>query len=149
MTARSANPRLDEYEKLERERERVEAQLRTAPSPTVEAMLRAERGWIVRRRRALDRAEVSSRAALHLGGVTRPCEIRDVSAHGAGVDADAAPRVGDPAVLVLADLDGAPALNAVVRHVTGRRIGLEFVPHGEPAREAALLLARKFGIARG
>jgi hypothetical protein len=147
MNATLAQPKRDELEMLERERQRIEAQLRSPGSPTVEAMLREERRWVVRRKRDLERVAVSSRAALRSGAVARPCHVRDVSAHGAGVDTDAQPRVGEAVRLVLADLDGAPALDAVVRHVTGRRVGLEFVPHREGVGSAVAELARRFAVA--
>lgn len=139
----------EEVEALERERERIEEQLRAAGSATVEAMLRDERRWVARRKRALERISVSSRAVLHFRGATHPCLVRDVSAHGAGVDADAQPRVGDEVCLVLTELGGAPALSAVVRHLTGRRVGLEFAPRGERASAAAEELGRRFAVGAG
>ncbi|HET8540401.1 MAG TPA: PilZ domain-containing protein [Anaeromyxobacter sp.] len=135
---------LDEIERLEHERERIEHQLRTLLTPAAEAMLLDERRWVVRRKRELDRIAVSSRAALWSRGVSRPCQVRDVSAHGAGVDTDFQPNVGDPVRLILTDLDESPAFEAVVRHVTGRRVGLEFVPRTDAARAAAELLAARF-----
>jgi hypothetical protein len=150
MARSLARAKQEELESLERDRERIDAALR-APggSPMLEAMLRAERRWVVQRERALERVVVASRAVLVSGGVSRPCLVRDVSAHGAGLDTDVQPRVGEAVRLVLADLDGAPALDAVVRHATGRRVGLEFVPHGEEARAAAELLARRWAVGEG
>jgi hypothetical protein len=149
MDATRVNAMADELEALERERQRIERQLRSAASPTVEAMLREERRWVARRKRAIERVPVCSRAALHSMGATRPCEVRDVSAHGAGVDTDVQPRVGDTVCLVLTDLDGAPSMHAVVRHVTGRRVGLEFVPRSDEVRAAAAELARRYAVHEG
>ncbi len=146
---RTATVGPEELEKLEQDRTRSEAQLRAGASPLLETMLRDERRWVARRKRALGRTAVSSRAVLHFRGATLGCHVRDVSAHGAGVDADEQPRVGDLVCLVLTDLGGAPALSAVVRHVTGERVGLEFVPHGEAAKEAAEELGRRFGLREG
>jgi hypothetical protein len=149
MATSLAQAKQQELESLERDRERIDAALRAPGSTFVEAMLRAERRWVVQRKRALERVAVASRAVLVAGGVSRPCLVRDVSAHGAGLDADAPPRVGEAVRIVLTDLDGAPALEAVVRHVTGRRVGLEFVPPGEEARAAADLLARRWAVGEG
>ena len=113
----------EEVAALDQDRERIDTQLRSPLSAAVEAMLRDERRWVDRRKRALERVQVSARAALHAGETVRPCEVRDVSAHGAGLDAEAQPRVGDRVRLELLDLDGKPTLDAVVRHVTGRRVG--------------------------
>lgn len=139
----------DELEALRRERRRIEAQLREAASPRLEAMLRDEHRWVVRRQRALERVPVAARAALWFGGVARTCLVRDVSARGAGVDADVQPRVGETVRLVLGELDGAPQLEAVVRHVTGRRVGLEFTSAPETAWNVAELLARRFAVGDG
>ncbi len=140
----TTTPGSDELEDLEQDRTRIEAQLRSGSSATVEAMLRDERRWVARRKRALERTAVSSRAVLHFRGATHRCHVRDVSAHGAGVDMDQQPRVGDLVCLVLTDLGGAPALSAVVRHLTGARVGLEFVPKSEAARQVAEELGRRF-----
>lgn len=138
----------EELETLERERARIERQLRGALPPRVEAMLLDERRWVVRRRRALERVEVSSLALLRSGGRVAPCHVRDVSPRGAGVDVDTLPRVGERVGLVLTDLDGAPSLDAVVRHVTGQRAGLEFLP-GDESRAAAEALASRFAVGEG
>lgn len=139
----------DEVAALEHDRERIDTQLRSPLSAAVESMLRDERRWVERRKRALERVQVSARAALHAGERVMPCEVRDVSAHGAGIDADVQPRVGDRVRLELVDLDGKPTLDAVVRHVTGRRVGLEFDPHGDRERDVAAELERRFAAREG
>ncbi len=145
MSATHAHP-VEEVRALERERDRIEKDLRSAPSPLVDELLRAERRWVVRRKRAIERTDVASRAVLHFRGATHTCIVRDVSPHGAGVDAAAQPRVGDEVCLVLTELGGAPALSAVVRHVTGLRVGLEFVPRSEVASGVAEELSRRFRV---
>ncbi len=100
-------------------------------------------------RRTFERTRVSSRAVLHFRGATHPCRVRDVSPHGAGVDMDAQPRVGDEVCLVLTEIGGAPALTAVVRHVTGARVGLEFPLRGEATTAIADELARRFRAGEG
>jgi PilZ domain-containing protein len=144
--ATRGNPAQDELAALERERERIDAQLRTGPPPTIEAMLRDERRWVERRKRALERVPVSSRAVLRAGRFSWTCHVRDVSAHGVGVDAEVQPRVGETVRLELMQLEGTPALDAIVRHVTGVRVGLEFVPSGEASRAAAAALVRRFAV---
>lgn len=135
-----------ELAELERERQRIDAQLRAPGSATIEAMLRDERRWVERRKHGLERVRVASSATLRCGDASWACVVVDVSAHGAGLLSDEQPRLGEAVRLVLTDLDGAPSLQAVVRHVTGCRVGLEFLPHEGGARAVAEQLARHYAV---
>lgn len=140
-----------ELEALERERARIDEQLRGPTSPTVEQLLHAERRWVERKRRELERTRISARAALlHFDDAALPAWVHDVSAHGIGIEIDLEPlvdlpQVGEAVGLELADLPGSPMLRGIVRHLTGARIGIEFELCAA-VREAAAELERRFAI---
>lgn len=138
-------------EALERERARIDEQLRGATSPLVEPLLQAERRWAERKSRALERTRISARAALlHFDDAALPAWVHDVSPSGIGIEIDLEPlvdlpQVGEAVGLELADLPGSPTLRGIVRHLTGARIGIEFELCAA-AREAAAELERRFAI---
>lgn len=129
-----------ELQALERERARIDEQL-----------LHAERRWVERKRRALERTHISARAALlHFDDAALPAWVHDVSAHGIGIEIDLEPlvdlpQVGEAVGLELADLPGSPKLRGIVRHLTGARIGIEFELCAA-VREATAELERRFAI---
>lgn len=132
---------------LEADRERIDARLKEQPLPArIESMLREERRWVERQRRALERVKVRCDAVLHAGGAAMPVVVRDVTAMGVGIEVARPPAVDARVQLEVRGLRGRPKLDAVVRHASteARRAGLEFVPAGPEARRVAQQIARRF-----
>ena len=64
---------------LEADRERIDERLRESPPPRIESMLRGERSWVERQRRALVRVKVRCDAVLHAGRTAAPVVVLGIS----------------------------------------------------------------------
>ncbi len=146
MTQPIESPEARAARELDADRERIDARLREPLPARVESMLRDERRWVERQRRALERVKVCCDAVLHAAGAASAVTLRDVTSMGAGIDVAHAPPVGANVQLEIPGLRGRPRLDAVVRHASEEthRAGLEFVPAGETARKVAEEIVRGF-----
>lgn len=88
------------------------------------------------------RTTVSARAALHASGAVQLVQVRDASVAGVGFDALIRPQLGAEILLEILDLPGRPTLTAIVRHVSGMRVGAEWRSPGETAHDVAEKLFR-------